>query len=122
MRAAAGSRLSGPACNPEGGFEFGGRLGMGDPSRLGLGDDDEVERRRHVQAPLSKYLTNQPFHAVPDHGVADPGADRDPEARERPRRRSLEDDEARRVTATAAALEGQVFPTPPEPDGLRVRV
>ena len=121
MRTAAGSRLSGPACNPEGAFEFGGRLGMGDPSRLGLGDDDEVERRWHVQAPLSKYLTNQPFHAVADHRIADPGADRDPEARERPRRRCLEDDEARRVTAAAAALEGQVFPTPPEPDGLRVR-
>ena len=77
---AAASRLSGPVCNPEGAFEFGGRLGMSDPSRLGLGDDDEVEGRRHVQAPLSKYLTNQAFHPVPDHGVADPGADRDPEA------------------------------------------
>ena len=80
MRTAAASRLSGPVCNPEGAFEFGGRLGMGDPSRLGLGDDDEVERRRHIQAPLSKNLTNQPFHTVADHGVADPGADRDPEA------------------------------------------
>jgi hypothetical protein len=95
---------------------------MGDPSRLGLGDDDEVERRRHIQAPLSKNLTNQPFHTVTDHGVADPGADRDSEARERSCRRGLQDDEARRVTPTAAALEGQVFPTPPEPDGLRVRV
>ena len=122
MRTAAGSRLSGPVCNPEDVFEFGGRLGMGDPSRSGLGDDDEVERRRHIQAPLSKYLPNQPFHAVPDHGVTDPGADRDAEARECPRRRGLEDDEARRVPATAAALKGQVFPTPPEPDGLRVRV
>ena len=119
---AAASRLSGPVCNPEGAFEFGGRLGMGDPSRLGLGDDDEVERRRHIQAPLSKNLTNQPFHAIPDHGVADPGADCDPEARERSRRRCLQNDEARRVTPTAGALEGQVFPTPPEPDGLRVRV
>ena len=119
---AAASRLSGPVCNPEGAFEFGGRLGMSDPSRLGLGDDDEVERRWHIQAPLSKNLTNQPFHTVADHGVADPGADCDPEARERSRRRSLQDDEARGVAATATALEGQVFPTPPEPDGLRVRV
>src|SRR5262249_1243399 len=121
MRTAAGSRFSGPVCNPEGAFEFGGRLGMGDPSRVGLGDDDEVERRRHVQAPLSKYLTNKPFPAVAAHCLADPGADRDPEARQRPRCRGLQDDEARRVTATTAALEGQVFPTPPEPDGLRVR-
>ncbi len=117
---AAASRASGPGRNPERAFEFGGRLGMGDLSCLGFGDDDDVERRRHVQPARSEDLTHEALHTVANDGIPDPRAHGDPEARKGPHRGSLEDDEARRMATTAVALEGQKLPPPPQPDSLRV--
>src|SRR5262245_27000264 len=94
---------------------------MGDLSRVGFGDDDDVERRRQSQAPLSKELTDEPLHAVPHHGVADTRADRDAEPRRGTGGRRLHDDEARGVASTTLTLQRQELPPPPQADSLGVR-
>jgi hypothetical protein len=81
--AAAGRRTSRPGRDPEGAFEFGGRLGMSDLRRVVSSDDDDVERRLQEPAPLSEYLPDDPLDAVSHHRVADPRADRDSQPRDR---------------------------------------
>ena len=116
--AATGRRTSRPGRDPEGAFEFGGRLGMSDLRRVGSSDDDDVERRRQEPAPLSEYLPDDPLDAVSHHRVADPRADRDAQPRDRTVSRRLHDDEARRVMTSPVTLELQELPPPPHPGGL----
>jgi len=93
---------------------------MSDMRRVGLCDDDNVERRRQRQAPLSEYLPDEPLDSVPHHGVPHPRADRHAQTRDRRVTRGLHDDEARRMSTPPVTLQGQELPPPPHPGGLGI--
>src|SRR5262245_11528272 len=111
--AAAGRGASGPGGDPERAFEFGGRLGMADLRRVGLRNDEDVERGIQILTPRSEDLPHQPLDSVAYDRVTHARAHRDPEPGRAARRGRLQDHEARCVAPPAETLEGQKLPPPP---------
>jgi hypothetical protein len=99
-------------------LEFGGRLGIREVVRAGLGDDDNVCRSRDLVAAMAENFPDQAFHAVARDGAANPRADRDAETRTIRGAGVTHDDEVRRMPGPPCALHSEEVPATTEPRRL----
>src|SRR5262245_1395528 len=99
--------------------ELGGHLGIGESFCTRFRDDDEVGGWTNFRLASPEHLAEEPLHAVSDDRVADSLAHGDAEARARPRRRSPQNDEVRRVAASCVPLQVQILDTATDTGRLR---
>jgi hypothetical protein len=119
-RANPGDSVSGVGPEIEGFRELGSRLGMGESLCTGLRDDHDVGRGPDTRLAVAERFSQQPLHSIANDGVSDSLADRHAETRPRTVGRCPDDDEMRRVSPVAVALDDQVLRTAREPRLLRV--
>jgi len=99
----------------EGLRELGGRLGIREGLRTRLCNHHHVERWHDVSLTMAKNFAHDTLHAVPNHGVSDPFADRHAEARASLRRHSVDEHEVCGVSPPPIALQREILSSPTNP-------